>query len=421
MLKQWLVLLLCFVGVVLTAQAQQQTININQDWYYWENNTKSYQLALENSSWQSITLPHTWNATDTVDTVPGYRRSASWYKRIIPAEAVNPEGLTQLYFEGANFETEVYLNGQRVGEHTGGYIGFTFDITPFLNSTDNNELLVRVSNRFNPNLIPSQKADFFLFGGITRDVWIKHVPTTHITQTHVATPSVSKNQAQTQISIELTSAQNQQANISIYLESPSGEPVSVEQKNVDLVTGNNSLTVDLPTLQDPQLWSPDSPSLYTVTVRLSTALGSMHTDSHSIGYRWFEMKPHQGFFLNGERLLIRGTHRHEEHAGLGAALPNAQHRKDMEMIKQMGANFVRLGHYPQDPEVYQAANELGLLIWDELPWCRGGKGGKEWEANTEYMLTSMINQNMNHPSVIFGHWVTKCTGRKTLLEVVLMM
>jgi beta-galactosidase len=105
--------------------------------------------------------------------------------------------------------------------------------------------------------------------------------------------------------------------------------------------------------------------------------------------------------LNGKPLLIRGTHRHEEHAGVGAALSNEQHRTDMKMIKDMGANFVRLGHYPQDPEVYKAADELGLLIWDELPWCRGGKGGQEWEDNTERLWRTQVQQNYNHPSIVF--------------------
>ena len=115
-----------------------------------------------------------------------------------------------------------------------------------------------------------------------------------------------------------------------------------------------------------------------------------------VGFRWFEFKDNGPFFLNGKRVLIRGTHRHEEHAGVGAAMSNEQHRKDMESIKEMGANFVRLAHYPQDPEVYKACDELGLLVWDELPWCRGGIGNEVWKTNTKNMLGEIINQNYNH-------------------------
>jgi beta-galactosidase len=119
-----------------------------------------------------------------------------------------------------------------------------------------------------------------------------------------------------------------------------------------------------------------------------------------VGFRWFEFKDNGPFFLNGKRVLIRGTHRHEEHAGVGAAMSNYQHRKDMESIKEMGANFVRLAHYPQDPEIYKACDELGLLVWDELPWCRGGLGTEVWQNNTKNMLGEIINQNYNHPSII---------------------
>ena len=126
----------------------------------------------------------------------------------------------------------------------------------------------------------------------------------------------------------------------------------------------------------------------------------MDQTEEKFGLRWFEFKEHGPFYLNGKRLLLRGTHRHEEHAGFGAAMPNALHRKDLEMIKEMGANFVRLAHYPQDPEVYATCDELGLLVWDELPWCRGGMGGQAWKANTENLLNEQISQNFNHPSII---------------------
>lgn len=381
-------------------KSQSTTININNDWQYWENHSIDFAEAQNNKAWESIQLPHTWNAKDTVDTVPGYRRSASWYKRELAQSELNANGRTLLYFEGANFETEVYVNSTMVGEHTGGYIGFSFDITPFLKAHSKNELFVRVSNRFNRNLIPSQKSDFFLYGGITRDVWIQHVPETFIDKVHVLTPTVSNDAADTKLQLRVESTTKQSAQMTFSLYSPQGEMLAEFTSTKSLNKGSNQIEVDLPTLNKPNLWSPDSPSLYSIQVTLNTKKDN-HTVTERFGYRWFEMRPHQGFFLNGERLLIRGTHRHEEHAGLGAALSNEQHRKDMEMIKNLGANFVRLGHYPQDPEVYRAADELGLLIWDEIPWCRGGKGGLEWEKNTEHYLNTMIQQNRNHPSIVF--------------------
>ncbi|MFC4700635.1 glycoside hydrolase family 2 TIM barrel-domain containing protein [Glaciecola siphonariae] len=393
-----------FVGVCISANAvQHQTVNINSDWLYLEQNAANLEelAAAGDKGWQSIHLPHTWNAVDTLDAAPGYRRSASWYSKALSPEQINKNGKTILYFEGANYETQVFVNNTFVGEHIGGYIGFRFDISEFLVPSGNNTLLVRVSNRFNPNLIPSQKSDFFLFGGITRDVWLEHVPQTYIKRIVAKTPVVNAQSAETLAEFEIHAHENSAAQLRVEVKDPDGQTVLTELADIRLEKGTNKTAVELPSLAEPSLWSPDTPALYTLHLSLNKNNETVHRDSEVFGYRWFEMRPHEGFFLNGERLLIRGTHRHEEHAGVGAAVSNEQHYKDMQMIKDMGANFVRLGHYPQDPEVYRAANELGLLIWDELPWCRGGKGGEEWERNTEHSLNAMIKQNINHPSIIF--------------------
>ena len=144
----------------------------------------------------------------------------------------------------------------------------------------------------------------------------------------------------------------------------------------------------------------DDPNLYRLKVSLLHKNKIRDAVTQKLGFRWFEFKEHGPFYLNGRRLLLRGTHRHEEHAGVGAAMSNEQHFKDMKAIKEMGANFVRLAHYAQDPTVYEACDELGLLVWDELPWSRGGVGNEKWKENTERQLRGQIEQNYNHPSII---------------------
>ena len=397
-----------FVVVTLLSTLSNQTLAashdslllLNDNWQYLENNTTELSHVKAASQWQDIQLPHTWNAIDTVDTVPGYRRSASWYKRELMISDLDK--ITKLYFEGANFSTQVYLNGQLAGSHEGGYIGFEIDLTPYLAPEGKNELLVRVSNAYNPNLIPSQKADFFLYGGITRDLWLKQLPLTHIARIAVNTPQVSAEQASTSVELTLNNVKQQPLNINASIIDPQGKVVLKATTKINQQPGEQVTTLDFPKLASPALWSTSSPLLYQVQVTISDMQEQvLHSQTARFGYRWFEMKPHKGFFLNGKPLLLRGTHRHEEHAGIGAAMSNAQHRNDMQMIKDMGANFVRLGHYPQDPEIYNAADELGLILWDELPWCRGGKGGEEWERNTEHLWRAQIKQNYNHPSIMF--------------------
>jgi beta-galactosidase len=386
---------------VQLVNGKETKLLFNNDWQYLENATRNIDKVIESNSWSSVQLPHTWNATDTVDAVAGYRRSASWYKKQFRVSGGERQ---VLYFEGSNMETEVYLNGQLAGKNVGGYIGFEVELTPFILLDKTNTLLVRVSNEYNPNLIPSQKADFFLHGGIIRDVWFKNLPLTFIDHLDVNPTHVSHESAGTAVKLYVQGSKNdaKKYHVDIQLVSPEGKPVLTQKINLNSAVGATAVDVNLGSLAKPVLWSVDSPNLYTINAALIDEQGNIvQRSSDRFGYRWFEMRPHQGFFLNGEKLLIKGTHRHEESAGLGAALPNEMHRRDMQMIKDMGANFVRLAHYPQDPEVYRAADELGLILWDELPWCRGGKGGDLWEKNTESYLRRQIAQNRNHPSIIF--------------------
>ena len=374
----------------------------NDHWQYLADE-RDNPPPLDTSDAEAITLPHTWNATDTVDTVPGYRRAAGWYSKRFRVDPDLPAGTRhKLYFEGANQKARVYLNGEFIAEHIGGYVGFTVELTDHLRSDTDNLIQVRVSNAYDRNLIPSQKADFFIHGGLTRDVWLQQLPANHIRKLTVDTPEVSHEKAETRIAVTLdqTDKQRPAQELLLELKDPAGHTVT--QARTEVGKRATEIPIALPTVQQPQLWSPDSPALYTLVATLRDANGNtLHRAQQRFGYRWFEMPPGKGFFINGERVLLRGTHRHEEHAGVGAAVSNAQHRADMQQMKDMGANFVRLGHYPQDPEIYRAADELGLILWDELPWCRGGKGGAEWEANTERLLREQIAQNRNHPSIAF--------------------
>tara|TARA_R110000868_G_scaffold228775_4_gene481714 strand:- start:1263 stop:3686 length:2424 start_codon:yes stop_codon:yes gene_type:complete len=375
---------------------QERTkININENWLYLENNTDNIDNALKQDNWKQINLPHSWNALDATDVTPGYRRSASWYKKELNISKIISGQTYQLYFEGVNIESEVYVNGKKAGVHIGGYIGFTIDITNFI-SVGNNEILVRADNTINPEVIPSQKSDFFIFGGITRDVWLQTKPKTHLTNLKYTTPKVSIENATLEGTVAVIDG-NESLRLKVSLKDNDGKIVAENEFSVV----DNAAKISFDTIQNPKLWDTDNPNLYTIEVSLlDKNNATIDKISEKVGFRWFEFKDYGAFYLNGKRLLLRGTHRHEEHAGVGAAMSNEQHRADMELIKDMGTNFVRLAHYPQDPEIYKACDELGLLVWDELPWCRGGVGNDVWKANTKAMLKEIIDQNFNHPSVI---------------------
>ncbi len=386
------------VAVIPTDSLRSMT-PINAGWDYRETAATDPE-ALAAVAPTAVDLPHTWNQWDAVDNTPGYRRDAAWYSRTLPLRP-RPRRRYLLYVEGANTKADVFLNGQRIGGHVGGYLGFEVDLTDHLSETGENRLDVRVDNGYDPDLIPSQKSDFFIYGGLTRDVWIKEVPATYLGASRISTPEVSARSATTVATLEVKGAAADGARVGGTLFDPvSGAVVSEAVTAVNTAAATTELR--FPPVTEPALWSPGTPNRYLVRLELLDRDGQvLDRAEEKIGYRWYRFEENGPFYLNGERLLLRGTHRHEEHAGYGGALPDSLHRKDVGMMKEMGVNFLRLGHYPQDPSVYAACDSLGIIVWDELPWCRGGKGGEAWEENTERLLREQIAQNYNHPSVFF--------------------
>ena len=376
------------------ASGLRESINLNSDWTYLEDDTHRIQDLSKSSNWEEVDIPHTWNALDATDLTPGYRRSASWYKKELDIANLISEKHYELYFEGVNITSDVYVNGTRVGGHIGGYIGFKMDITNALRQ-GSNEILVRASNGYDPEVIPSQKSDFFIYGGITRDVWLNILPKTYISKVRINTPRVTAKKADLHAELSLSDV-TPGLRVKASLVDPQGKTIKISTKKIS----NSDISIKMTSIKNPELWHTEDPNLYTLRLELLDGHQMLDEVHEKVGFRWFEFKDYGAFYLNGERLLLRGTHRHEEHAGVGAAMSNEQHQADMNLIKEMGANFVRLAHYPQDPEVYRACDSLGLLVWDELPWCRGGIGNDKWKINTKNMLGEIINQNYNHPSII---------------------
>ncbi len=379
---------------IVTNNQERSRTNINTNWFYLENNTTNPNEALQQTNWNPIDLPHTWNALDATDLEPGYRRSGSWYKKELDITTIVSNKIYQLHFEGVNITSTVYLNGQKVDGHIGGYIGFNVDITNTIKA-GKNTILVYVDNSYNPEIIPSQKSDFFIFGGITRDVWLKTFPEQHISNLKITTPNVSNTSVNLNAVVTISNAQTV---VKVKATLLNDEGNTIKRAEFDVLNGVSKISFTA--LKNIKLWDTETPNLYTLNVQLLHNNKVTDEVLDKVGFRWFEFKDHGAFYLNGKRVLLRGTHRHEEHAGVGSAMSNAQHRADLELIKDMGANFVRLAHYPQDPEVYKACDELGLLVWDELPWCRGGLGNATWKTNTKTMLKEIIEQNHNHPSII---------------------
>lgn len=359
--------------------------------------------------WEEVTLPHCFNAYDAVDPDINYYQGPGWYKTNLNIENPFENGRTLLHFEGAGQKTEVYVYTTKVGNHTGGYDEWTVDITEavrdFLSDPVSKAyegkipISIRCDNSRDQQMIPSNLSDFNIYGGLYRYVNLVYVPEVSFDNLHIHTLVDAKGK---QGEVRITSRWHNpdriaDAELALTVTDPIGKVVEEISMPINIASDEQQLHTF--TLKNPALWSPDSPQLYTLKAILSSASGAYKQTEH-FGFRHFEFAEKGPFYLNGERLLLRGTHRHEDHAGVAAAMTEDMIRHEMIMMKEMGANFIRLGHYQQSSIVLNLCDSLGILVWEEIPWCRGGLGGEVYREQARHMLRNMISQHYNHPSVI---------------------
>lgn len=354
--------------------------------------------------WEPVELPHCFNATDAVNPTLNYYQGAGWYRKFMDVKNPYSNGRVFLEFEGAGQETQVYVYTKMVGSHVGGYDRWKVDITDavndFLKSADAKRfkgkvpVAVRCSNKRDTERIPSSMSDFNVYGGLYRHVNLLYQPAVSIEQVHLNADLPSKQlEAVFQFRRFQASAH---ACVSVKLLDPQGKMVFQTKQPWKVNENQKRIVIKV---SKPKLWDVVSPQLYTLEATLMVGK-EKQTYRTQAGFRTFEFREHGPFFLNGRRLLLNGTHRHEDHAGVGAAMTDDMIRHEMQQIKDMGANFIRLGHYQQSDLVLHLCDSLGILVWEEIPWCRGGLGGDKYQRQAEQMLTNMITQHRNHPSVI---------------------
>ncbi len=360
--------------------------------------------------WQPVTLPHCFNAEDAVDPDLNYYQGPGWYKTFLELNNPYPGGRIKLDFEGAGQKTEVYIYTTLAGSHGGGYDEWTVDITEAVEAFMKDEkavarfkgkipLSIRCDNSRDVEMIPSDLSDFNVYGGLYRYVNLVYLPKVSLDMLHL-NPVLTADRKRGQLKINALFYNPEDvrtADVSFTIYDPAGKVVYT-QNDLSLLPLGNQQIAEIE-VRNPVLWDVDAPHLYTCEISV-TAEGQTLTAKETFGFRQFEFREKGPFFLNGRRLLLRGTHRHEDHAGVGAAMTEEMMRTEMEMMKEMGVNFIRLGHYQQSGIILSLCDELGILVWEVIPWCRGGLGGDVYKEQARRMLTNMIAQHRNHPSVI---------------------
>ena len=374
----------------------------------------------EVASWQPVAMPHCFNAYDGCDPDVPYYRGNGWYRTHVPVANPYKGGRTLLHFEGAGQTTTAYVGEALVGKHVGGYDEFVFDITdllpPFLNNAapiantaskpvskkqpSGVPIAIVCDNSRDLDRIPSDLSDFSLYGGLYRHVNLIYVPAVSFETVHVNMKLASpKSPAEISIVATLYNPTGVSGPLEVAVEVLNQKGASVHSSKHTMKPWTSTSEIVAFRIATPVLWSPSSPNLYECRITL-TSPGGGYVAQEAFGIRHTEWVDHGPFKLNGERLLLRGTHRHEDHAGYAAAMPDDLIDQEMHLIKEMGANFIRLAHYQQSRRVLDHCDRLGILVWEEIPWCRGGVGNDIFKEMARRMLRNMIAQHHNHPSIL---------------------
>ncbi|RYG16087.1 MAG: DUF4982 domain-containing protein, partial [Chitinophagaceae bacterium] len=315
-----------------------------------------------------------------------------------------------LIFNGVAQEAEVLVNGKSAGKHVGSYTKFIVPISKFLNYK-NDLIEVRANNRFNED-IPPLTADFTFFGGIYRNVSLLITDPIHFSKNdnassgvYITTPSVSSASANVQVRslIDNSSSLPKKIHVQTTLINAEGKAIASQTSAINIVSGEHkTILQDFKSVKQPELWSPESPYLYRVVSQIVDVKTKAILDevSNPLGFRWFKFDAEKGFFLNDKPLKIIGASRHQDYENLGNAVPDALQIKDVELLKHMGGNFLRVAHYPQDPMILEACDRLGILASVEIPVVNTITETEAFTNNCLNMQTEMIRQNFNHPSIV---------------------
>jgi beta-galactosidase len=408
------ILLLLIVYAFVTTNAQRTSQTINECWRFERSNVIGAQdTTFNDKDWGVVNLPHTWNAEDALK-VSNYYQGIGWYRKTI-FSPIPEDKKYNLFFEGANQETTVYVNGKEAGTHKGGYTAFRFDITSLLNKGKNvvNYIAVKVDNSINPSIAPvAFSADFNFWGGIYRDVYLEECNLLHFRTDNygskgvfVETPEVTNDAASVKVRGEIKNEGKKTLSVKIKTIIADADNKTVKEaiSKLKVEPGENTpFEILTGKISFPKLWSPDSPYLYRVYTQIIDAKTGKVIDDvdNSLGFRWFSADTKNGFMLNGKPLKLLGASRHQDYEGLGNALSNDLNRYDIELLKKMGANYIRIAHYPQDPSVIDACDKLGLIAWEEIPILNAITPTEEFFTNCRNNLTEMIRQNFNHPAIM---------------------
>ncbi|UCS95021.1 DUF4982 domain-containing protein [Echinicola marina] len=410
-----------FLGVFLvmlmlacssSTKKQRMILDFNKGWYFkLGDHPNALNADFNVSSWQEVTLPHDWSIAGDFSenhptTVAGGALPAgkAWYRKtfLLPKEAV--EQIIWIEFDGVYRNSEVWINGHRLGERPNGYSSFKYDLSPYLNYGDEaNILAVKVDNADQPN------SRWYTGSGIYRNVRLVRTEKIHIDHwgLFVSTSQVSQEQAQVDLEVVIKNEGLVQRHLTLETRILNSEGLEVaRQTTKETVLGNqHAEIIQEIKVDNPQLWSIEHPYLYQVETKVYAGIQLMDDLTTPLGIRYFKFDPENGFSLNGQAMKIKGVAMHHDLGALGAAVNKRAIERQLKILKEMGVNAIRTAHNPPAPELLDLCDQMGFLVQDEAfdVWKEGKQesdGHIYWEQWHRKDLEVMVLRDRNHPSVI---------------------
>nr|WP_321153407.1 glycoside hydrolase family 2 TIM barrel-domain containing protein [uncultured Acetatifactor sp.] len=373
-------------------------IHLNQDWRFIQKDAGLPQTLPED--WQKIDLPHSWNAVDGHDGNGSFDRGRYWYAKSFetPRQPL-AGGRVYVEFPAAGQQATVYVNGTEVAYHEGGYSAFRADVTDLCAEEGENLLVVACSNENKSSVYP-QAADFTFYGGLYRGVNLISVPAAHFDLDYFGGPGLQVTPVPCECGgatfemVSWVTGGDENFTVLYSVKDAQGREVASAVRPAD----QTKVTVYVP---DVTRWDIDNPYLYTVTATLQRRNEAYDEISARVGVRSFSCDPQKGFIINGAETPLRGVSRHQDQLYKGNALSREDHYSDARIIKELGANTIRLAHYQHSQDFYDACDELGFVIWAEIPFISVMNPDPAAHQNCISQMKELIIQNYNHPCICF--------------------
>lgn len=407
-------------GFYSLEKSGREVYDFNVGWRFFRGDISGAEkIDFDDSRWDVVSTPHTVQLMPAEASGSRNYQGIAWYRKHFTLDNSLEGKLINIYFEAAMGKSIIYLNGKKVEEHLGGYLPFSIELTQYgVKTGDKCVIAVFVDNSDDKNYPPGKKQttlDFTYHGGIYRDVWMIATSKVHITDPNKADKvagggvfvqygEITKKKAEVLIYTDIanTLTSNQSVTVENQLIDPSGKVIKKLSNKITLRKGEEKQITQKIVVDNPVLWSPDSPSLYKVATRVLASGGtSLDGGITRIGIRKIEFRGKDGLWLNGElseRLI--GGNRHQDFAYVGNAMPNSQHWKDAKKLRDAGCRIIRVAHYPQDPSFMDACDELGMFVIVATP------GWQYWNKDPRFAglvyddIRNMIRRDRNHTSVL---------------------